>query len=43
MIFARFLNVVLTPLAVIVLGLVRAWKRRSVKGSTKGKEITDGI
>jgi ABC-type uncharacterized transport system involved in gliding motility auxiliary subunit len=46
MIFARFLNVVLIPLAVIVLGFIRAWKRRSVKGSTssaKGKEITDGI
>jgi ABC-type uncharacterized transport system involved in gliding motility auxiliary subunit len=46
MLFARFLNVVLVPLAVIALGLVRAWRRRSVKGGTKGtkgKEITDGI
>jgi ABC-type uncharacterized transport system involved in gliding motility auxiliary subunit len=43
--FARILNVLIIPLAVIVLGVLRSWRRRrSVSAPrAKEKEISDGV
>jgi ABC-type uncharacterized transport system involved in gliding motility auxiliary subunit len=43
--FARILNVVIIPLAVIILGVFRSWRRRLALSAprTKEKEISDGV
>ncbi|MDR2028067.1 MAG: GldG family protein [Treponema sp.] len=43
--FARILNVVIIPLAVVVLGVLRSWRRRRSLSAprAKEKEISDGV
>jgi ABC-type uncharacterized transport system involved in gliding motility auxiliary subunit len=48
MIFSRLLNMVIIPLAVIALGFLRAWRRRSAAGlasssTSKERELSDGL
>jgi ABC-type uncharacterized transport system involved in gliding motility auxiliary subunit len=41
--FAQFLNMVVVPLAVIALGIFRAWKRRPSGKGAQGKELSDAV